>query len=173
MTEATIQGATTEFFADRAGVRLDLGCGTAKQEQFVGMDIREVEGVDIVHDLEEFPWPIPDESCIVVLASHILEHIKPWKFFTPDASPCVMGELWRILKPKGQVLVSAPYGVGPGFVQDPTHCNPINEATLQYFDPRSNLWKVYETPFMFAIENVRFEQGLFIEAILAKCTEAP
>lgn len=173
MTEATQERAKTEFFPEKTGIRLDLGCGGAKQEQFVGMDVRDIEGVDIVHDLEEFPWPIPDESCIVVLASHILEHIKPWFFFTPDASPCVMGELWRVLKPNGQVLVSAPYGVGPGYVQDPTHCNPMNEATFQYFDPRSELWKIYRTPFMFTIESVRFEQGLFLELILAKRVEAP
>ncbi len=159
--------------AAKTGILLDLGCGAAKQPHFVGMDIRDVPGVDIVQDLEEFPWPIDDESCLTVLASHILEHIKPWKFMDPAARPCVMGEIWRVLKPDGQLLLSCPYGVGPGYVQDPTHCNPISEATLQYFDPRFELWHVYETPFMFTVESVRFTRGQFLEAILAKRLKKP
>lgn len=137
------------------------------------MDFRALPGVDIVHDMEEFPWPLEDESCLTVLASHVLEHVKPWKFFDPAGRPCVMGELWRILKPQGQVLVSCPYGVGPGFVQDPTHCNPISEATLQYFDPRCGLWNVYQTPWMFEIEHIRFTQDQFLEAILSKRVTPP
>ena len=137
------------------------------------MDVRDLPEVDIVHDLEEFPWPIEDESCLTILASHILEHIKPWKFMDLAGRDCVMGEIWRVLKPRGQLLISAPYGVGPGYVQDPTHCNPISEATLQYFDPRFELWNVYQTPFMFAIESVRFAKGQYLEAILAKRIEPP
>lgn len=160
-----------EVLANKSGIMLDIGCGKAKQPHFVGMDIRSAEGVDIVHDLEEFPWPIEDDSCNVILASHILEHIKPWKFMDPAGRPCVMGEIWRVLKADGQLLLTCPYGVGPGFVQDPTHCNPISEATLQYFDPRFQLWNVYETPFMFKIESVRFTQEQFLEAILTKVIE--
>ena len=119
MADATQVAA---LLAERAGVRLDIGCGRAKQDGFVGMDVREVEGVDIVHDLETFPWPIDPDTCLVVLASHILEHIKPWKFMDPAGRPCVMGEIWRVLKPDGQLLISCPYGVSAGFVQDPTHC---------------------------------------------------
>jgi hypothetical protein len=36
-----------------------------------------------------------------------------------------------------------PYGANHFFVQDPTHCNPCNEITWQYFDPTYNLFKVY------------------------------
>lgn len=152
----------------KQGIQLDLGCGSHKQAHFVGMDFRAIPGVDIVHDLEEFPWPLPDQCCTMVLASHVLEHIKPWKFFDPAGRPCVMGEIWRIMKPDAQLMISAPYGVSPQFVQDPTHCNPLNEATLQYFDPRFELWKVYETGWQFAIEHVRFSQEQFLEAILRR-----
>lgn len=154
----------------KRGIQLDLGCGKRKQAHFLGMDVRDVEGVDIVHDLEAFPWPLPDQCCTMVLASHILEHIKPWKFFDPAARPCVIGEIWRVMKPDAQLLISCPYGVSSQYVQDPTHCNPINEATLQYLDPRFDLWKVYETPWQFKLEHVRFSQEQFLEAILRKTT---
>ena len=164
------ESALADLLAAKSGIRLDIGCGRGKQKDFVGMDVRGVDGVDIVHDLETFPWPIPDDSCLVVLASHILEHIKPWKFMDPAGRPCVMGEVWRVLKLDGQLLVSVPYGVGPGYVQDPTHCNPISERTLQYFDPRFPLYSVYETPFMFTIEHVAYDIDQFLQAILCKRT---
>ncbi len=153
----------------KKGIRLDIGCGANKQQGFLGMDLREVEGVDIVWDLEEFPWPLDDDVCTDVLASHILEHILPRKFFHAGGGQCVMGEVWRVLKPGGQLHISCPYGVSPGYVQDPTHCNPISEATLQYFDPRNHLYWVYQIPFMFTVEYVRYDfTAGFLEAVMAK-----
>jgi SAM-dependent methyltransferase len=109
---------------------LDIGCGSNKQEGgFVGLDKLPLEGVDIVHDLEEFPYPLDDESCITIVGSHIVEHIKPWLMID------FMNELWRLLKPDGRLALSMPYGISHGFVQDPTHCNAVNETTWQYFDP--------------------------------------
>ncbi|UCH07499.1 MAG: hypothetical protein JSV55_00415, partial [Deltaproteobacteria bacterium] len=37
---------------------LDIGCGPAKADGFIGLDIRDLPGVDLVHDLNEIPWPI-------------------------------------------------------------------------------------------------------------------
>lgn len=102
------------------------------------MDKRAVDGVDLVHDLEIVPYPLPDACCKVILASHILEHIKPWLTLQ------VMDELWRIMRPEGQLLVALPYAGSFGYYQDPTHCNPWNEATPTYFDPDYPLYQVYE-----------------------------
>ncbi len=125
------------LLAYEGGARLDIGCGANKQPGFIGMDKRELPGVDIQWDLEEFPYPLPDECCLMIVGSHIYEHIKPWK------SIDFMNELWRIMKPGGQLALSMPYGVSFGFVQDPTHCNPSNEATWQYFDPSHPLYAIY------------------------------
>jgi hypothetical protein len=123
---------------EKSGLHLDLGCGENKNKGFVGIDKRDLPGVDIVHDMERFPWPVQAESCLIISGSHIIEHIKPW--LTID----FMNELWRIMKPGGQLALSHPYGVSPGFVQDPTHCNPCNEGTWQYFDPRYFLYAIYK-----------------------------
>lgn len=121
-----------------AGIQLDIGCGENKQKGFVGMDKRKLPGVDIVHDLEQFPYPLEDESCLLIVGSHIVEHIKPW-FMIP-----FMDELWRLLKYEGQLALSTPYAGSPGFWQDPTHCNGCNEATWQYFDVRMPLYQIYK-----------------------------
>jgi len=123
----------------KSGLLLDIGCGHNKRRGgFTGLDKRPGEGVDIVHDLEVFPYPLDDESCLTIVGSHIVEHIKPWLMID------FMNELWRILKPEGQLALSMPYGVSAGFVQDPTHCNPCNEATWMYFDPDKDLYRIYK-----------------------------
>lgn len=122
----------------KKGILLDIGCGQDKRPNFVGMDKRNLPEVDIVHDLELFPYPLEDESCLTIIGSHIYEHIKPW------LSIDFMNELWRIMKFDGQLVLSMPYGWSKGFIQDPTHCNPANEATFQYFDPRYPLYQIYE-----------------------------
>ena len=121
-----------------SGILLDIGCGESKQSGFVGMDRRKLPGVDIVHDLEIFPWPLKDESCLTIIGSHIAEHILPQ--LTID----FFNELWRILKVDGQLALSMPYGYSQGFLQDPTHCNMFNEATFQYFDPAYELYTIYK-----------------------------
>ena len=118
--------------------RLDIGCGEAKQDGFIGMDKRNVKGVDILHDVETIPYPIKAETFSAILASHIVEHIKPWLFID------VMNELWRILKPKGRLMIATPYAGSFGYWQDPTHCNPCNEATWTYFDSRHPLYGIYK-----------------------------
>lgn len=128
----------TKLLASKQGIRLDVGCGSNKQSGFTGMDKRDLPGVDIVHDLEKIPYPIADGFCSIIVGSHIWEHLKPW--LTID----IMNEWWRIMKPDGQLALSLPYGWSFGFIQDPTHCNPANEATWQYFDPRFPLYQIYQ-----------------------------
>jgi len=121
-----------------AGIRLDVGCGSAKQAGWVGMDLRACEGVDIRHDAQDFPWPLDNDSCVQVLLSHLWEHIEP-KYRMQ-----LMDELWRILKLGGQLLISAPYATSMGAFQDPTHYPCPNEATFTYFDPDHPLYQIYK-----------------------------
>lgn len=147
------------------GIKLDIGCGANKQgPDWVGMDLRPEPGVDIVHNLEQFPYPIPDDSCSLVTASHVLEHISPAQVdprlsglidlligkkviskkdaFKAFGEHHIFGifmsmidEIWRITKVGGQFAFVVPYAGSPGFHQDPSHQKNINEATPFYFDP--------------------------------------
>jgi predicted SAM-dependent methyltransferase len=126
------------FIAKYGSIRLDIGCGDNKQDGFIGLDKRELDGIDIVHDLEVFPYPLPDEVCSVIVGSHIVEHIKPW--LTID----LFNELWRIMQPDGKLVLATPYAGSRPFWQDPTHCNGFNEVTWQYFDPDYPLYDIYK-----------------------------
>lgn len=146
------------------GIKIDLGGGASPQPGFVNIDIRDLPEVDIVHNLELFPWPLPSECASLIMASHLLEHINPTppdprttalielllkkkilkpqevKLYIGEVNPGprfirFMDEAWRILKPKGQLIAALPYGGSTGFWQDPTHINGCNEITWAYFDP--------------------------------------
>lgn len=128
-----------ELLAAYAGIRLDIGCGANKQLGFVGMDKQALPGVDIVHDWNVYPWPLPDACVTTVIASHVVEHVNPadgnflrW-----------MNELWRICKVGAQVAVAYPHGSSQGYLQDPTHCHAMNENTFYYFDPEHFLYQFY------------------------------
>jgi predicted SAM-dependent methyltransferase len=142
------------------GVKVDLGCGQNKNEGFLGIDIEPHKGVDIVWDLEEYPWPLPDECAELVVASHLVEHIEPHKgnFIK------FMNEAWRILKVGGKFMIACPYAGSPGFYQDPTHCNPINEVTWTYFDPLNEptqgmLYRIYHPKPWKILQNTWMEIG--------------
>lgn len=120
-------------------IKLDVGCGKAKQQGgWVGLDRRPLDGVDIVHDIEKIPWPLKDNSCHIILMSHIIEHVDPRGLLD------IFDECWRLLKPNGQLLVATPYAGSYGAHQDPTHVRPgFTEATFSYFDPSHRLYEVY------------------------------
>lgn len=125
------------------GIKIDLGGGANPQPGFLNIDMRDLPQVDIVQDLEIQPWPLPDGCAELVMASHLLEHINPAKF----GFIRFMDEIWRILKPGGQLMASFPYAGSPGYWQDPTHVNGITERTIAYFDPLEaggHLYRIYK-----------------------------
>lgn len=149
------------------GIKLDIGCGDNKQPGFVGMDIRPGPQVDIVQDLEAFPWPLPDESVSLAVSSHVLEHINPARFTFVN----FMNEVWRIMKPGGRFAIVVPYAGSPGYWQDPTHCNGINELTFHYFDPLSHtgLYGIYRPkPWKIVDGSLTWHAAGNLEVILEK-----
>jgi len=143
------------------GILLDIGTVSEKQPNFIRMARVKSPGVDIVHDLEKFPWPLESDSCLIVLAAHIAEHIKPWLVIP------FMDELWRMLLPNGQLAISAPYAGSPGYWQDPTHCTMITERTWQYFAQTAPLYHHYR-PKPWSVEHLAFKVDANIEVILRK-----
>lgn len=125
------------------GVVIDLGCGEHKNENAIGIDKVAYRGVDIVHDLESLPYPLPSGCASILIASHVVQQLKPWLFVD------IMNEWWRLLRVGGELMVSTPYAGSFGFSQDPANVKPFNEATWAYFDPLENvyskgeLYKVY------------------------------
>ncbi len=107
-------------------MKLDLACGQNKRPGFTGVDIAPGEGVDIVHDLETYPWPFKDHSIEEFHVSHYAEHTKDLMKF--------MNEIWRIGEAGAKVTIIGPYYTSIRAWQDPTHVRALSEATWQYFN---------------------------------------
>ena len=82
-------------------LKIDLACGQNKKDGFIGVDIAPGDGVDLVHDLNKYPWPFKDNSVTAINISHYIEHV-------PDLIK-FMNELHRIMKVGGTCEIVAPY----------------------------------------------------------------
>jgi SAM-dependent methyltransferase len=109
--------------------KLNLGCAYKILPGYVNLDIHKHDGVDVVHDLNKFPYPLKDNEFDEILASHILEHV--------DDMPKVMKELHRILKPGGRLVIRGPHFSGEGSWVDPTHKRNFTAGTFSFFCPRN------------------------------------
>jgi len=158
-----------ELLKDKQSIRLDIACGENKTgSDWVGIDVQKLPGVDIVHNLEEYPWPLPKECASIAIASHYIEHINPASFGVIN----FFNEVWRILKPDGELAVITPYAGSYGFWQDPTHTKGYNEASFYYFDPLhpSGYYKFYK-PKPWKIKECVFHRNGNLEVVLIKRRE--
>lgn len=133
---------------------LDIGCGSRRQPNAFGMDKRALPGVDLVHDLEVLPWPLPDGKFNKIIACHVFEHLKPWLMFD------IMDECWRVLESKGQIKIAMPCAGSYGLSQDPTHVRTWNEATPQHFDPDYKYYNYYQPKPWKILKNTWYNKGL-------------
>ena len=115
---------------------LDIGCGNHKIPGSIGLDSSKVEGVDVVHDLEKFPYPFKDNSFDVIHANQVLEHLEP-------PLDKILKELCRICKPKGRIKIIVPHALNVSAFGDPTHKKFFTWFTFDYFG--SNEQSYYST----------------------------
>lgn len=123
-------------------IALDLGCGQNKVTKEIlnqnmnvnvdvvlGVDWAKCEGVDVVHDLTNFPYPFADESVDVIYTSHFIEHLDG------RTRAKFMDECYRILKTGGKMRHIHPFANSHRAIQDFTHAwPPICEHSYFYFD---------------------------------------
>lgn len=178
LTSLTQSPSRNVDWKELAGIQLDIACGANKQQGFVGIDIQDLPGVDIVHDLMQFPWPIPDKSVVRAMSSHFVEHIPKVQIYLGADGlmhtwfPLIsfMNEIWRIMKPNGDLAIAAPHGHSSGFLQDPTHASALNEATWVYFTPAHPFYQFYQ-PKPWKIKFINWNPAGNIEVVLSKMEE--
>jgi len=154
-----------ELVREKTRVQVKLG-GRDSQPGFIIMNDEAGPAVDICHDFEKYPYPIPSDSVDMLVAPDLVEHINP----ANKGMIKWMNECWRILKLNGEFLIATPYAGSMGYYQDPCHVNPCNEATWYYFDPmqaNGTLYSVYR-PKPFKIIKTAWVQTGNMEVLLAK-----
>ena len=129
-----------------AGRVLDVGCGSKKHPGAVGLDISGDTDADIVHDLDVFPYPVPDASFDEVLMQDVIEHV---------AEPIrVIGELHRTLRPGGRLQLRTPHFSSALAYGDPTHRHYYSTTAIRYFAQPG--FSYYSTA-RFAVEHITLD----------------
>jgi len=113
-------------------MKLNIGCGTKIIKGYVNLDIINLKGVDVVHDINKIPLPFPDNHFDEVYAKNILEHVKNVIE--------VMREINRILKKGGKLIFRVPlaYTFNDARIDHRWHFYP---HTFFYFTKKT---KIYE-----------------------------
>jgi len=130
---------------------LDLGCGKNKyksknkEDVVIGMDKVKLPGVDVVHDLEKFPWPFKKNEFDVIIADNVLEHVSNLIK--------TMEEIHRISKKDSLIRINVPYFSFYGAYQDPTHKRFFSLKTFEYFTKNFDL--NYYSNARFSIEKIK------------------
>ncbi len=104
---------------------LHLGCGTSKLPGSVGVDMLKLPGVDVVHDLDQTPWPFENGSFDIILAHSVLEHLSSVVDF--------MQEAHRVGKAGARLVVCVPYFRSVDSFDDPTHRHFFTARSMDYF----------------------------------------
>ena len=104
---------------------LDLGCGNIKEKGSIGIDYRPCKAVDIVHDLNIYPWPIDSNSFDLVVCKHVIEHL--------DNIIKVVEETHRVLKDGGIIKIRTPHVSNIMSFRDPTHKWHFTSGSFDYF----------------------------------------
>ena len=111
--------------------KLNLGSGGRPIDGYINVDISpKAPKVEIVHDLDEMPWPFEGESIDEVLMAHCLEHLKDHNL--------AMREIHRILKPGGHAIISVPHFTWQLAYGDPTHKHFFAYPSFYYYVNKGN-----------------------------------
>ena len=151
-------------------IKLDLAGALNPQPGFINIDYVGAKGVDIVFDLQKYPWPLPKEVATLIMAGNVISHVSREHFGFIK----FMDECWKVLKADGQMMISTAYAGSTGFYSDPTNVNGVTSHTWSYFDPMAvnGLYKRYK-PLPWKVERCFFQVDGNIEVLLTKRREDP
>lgn len=82
-------------------LKINLGSGIDKKSGYVNVDWSPLTQPDIVHDLNVYPYPFEANSCELIEAFHVIEHLeRPFQ---------TMREFHRMLAPGGRLHIKVPH----------------------------------------------------------------
>jgi SAM-dependent methyltransferase len=119
-------------------VWLVLGCGDRPVEGAVNHDRTAHRAeVDVVWDLNNYPWPWGNDAFDHIHADAVLEHLRLDLTYS-------MGECWRILRPRGTLYLKLPYWRHETSWRDITHYWKFALDSLDHFVPGTEVGDRYK-----------------------------
>jgi ubiquinone/menaquinone biosynthesis C-methylase UbiE len=130
----------------------------------INVDIVD-HGMNVVHDLNQVPYPFPDNEFDMIVCRHVLEHLRNFH--------STITELYRIAKQGARVHVTAPFFLNTKYFGDPDHRIPFSIRSFdnyEYLNGRRlrfyETWKIqhrnnYDAHVYFRIITKRFNMSNF------------
>jgi SAM-dependent methyltransferase len=104
--------------------RLNLGSGRDYRPGWTNLDVTSDTKPDVVHDLDQLPWPFADGEFRRVEARDVIEHLE---------NPLeVMAELHRICEDGATVEIAVPHFSSPNAYTDLTHRHFFGIQSFEY-----------------------------------------
>ncbi len=134
-------------------LRFDFGSGPNPRKGCYSIDQFQLDGVDIIADLNEPLESLPDNCAEYVFSSHAMEHVE-------QLLPLI-AELHRITRPEGLIEIVVPHFSNPLAYSDPTHVRYFGLYTMNYFvptelQPTARHVPTFYSDVRFSIESIRF-----------------
>lgn len=123
--------------------KLNIGCGKDIKEGYVNLDKSKIKGVDVVHDLDKYPWPFPSNYFNEIYARDSIEHLRD--LFK------AMREIHRISKNGAIVRLIVPYWHSSGAFY-PNHYYFFNTDSMKFFTEKD---RSYDSYYGFKLENIK------------------
>jgi len=117
-------------------IKINLGAGMSCRDGYVNVDAVAYDGIDVIHDLNEIPWPFDDCMAEEILALDVFEHL--------DNLIAVMDECHRILAPDGRLKIRGPAHDSPRLWEDVTHRRAFTTKSFDHFDPDTLYGKKFD-----------------------------
>ncbi|MDB2643649.1 class I SAM-dependent methyltransferase [Luminiphilus sp.] len=107
-------------------VFVNIGAGITRIDGAVNIDISPKADVSLTLGVD--PLPFDDESVDLIYSDHTIEHVENYL--------SLMGEISRVLKKGGCLLVGVPYVTLTKYhLVNPYHLHNFNEYSFDFFDP--------------------------------------
>jgi hypothetical protein len=141
---------------------LDVGCGFAKHEGCLGVDLRKLKCVDVVADASSLPFR--NDCFDKIFLRHAVEHISDIVSF--------MSEIWRVSNNGAIVHVWTPHFTSFHSYTDPTHLHHLTIESFDYFDARTELGKEFgsnaKSKFRIRQRRILFTKRIFWNYLIVK-----
>ena len=122
MSKSENKEPAPEDFSERQV--LNLGCGRDHLPEAINLDVTADTNPDVVHDLNQLPWPFQNNHFREVLAYDVIEHLE--NFID------TMNEIHRVCSDQAVVRITAPHFSCANAFADPTHRRLFSYFSMDY-----------------------------------------
>jgi hypothetical protein len=109
---------------------LNLGCGQKYLDGAINLDRVASVNPDVIHDINQIPWPFSANKFDEVHANDVLEHCSDVVM--------IMEEIHRICQSGAIIRITTPHFSSANSFTDPTHRHHFSYFSFHYFTSEHN-----------------------------------